>query len=159
MGALADRDLQEETLGRREFRLRASSFNLPRGKFVVCCTDPFRKLTSNLPRGKLRKPGVRDRMGPHQGRHFRRREAVGKEPLDLRLASVGCHLDQLAGVFRREMGCQQAHRGEMQPAIGQGGEDLGDLCSLSNGYCYPIRGNCVAYMKPNLPGLNPIWGI
>jgi len=41
----------------------------------------------------------------------------------------------------------------------QDGEDLGDLRSLSNGHCYPIRGNCIAYMKPNLPGLNPIWGI
>ena len=41
----------------------------------------------------------------------------------------------------------------------QGGEDLGGLRSLSNGRCYLIRGNCVAYMKPNLPQLNPIWGI
>jgi len=41
----------------------------------------------------------------------------------------------------------------------QDGEDLGDLRSLSIGHCYPIKGHCVAYMKPNLPGLNPIWGI
>jgi hypothetical protein len=41
----------------------------------------------------------------------------------------------------------------------QDGEDLGDLRSLSNRHCYLIRGNCVAYMKPNLPQLNPIWGI
>jgi hypothetical protein len=41
----------------------------------------------------------------------------------------------------------------------QGGEDLGDLRSLSNGRCYPIRGTCVVYVKPNLPQLNPIWGI
>ena len=42
---------------------------------------------------------------------------------------------------------------------GQGGENLGTLRSLSNGQRYPIKGNCVAYMKPNLPQLNPIWGI
>jgi len=42
---------------------------------------------------------------------------------------VGCRLDQLVGVFRREMRCEQAHGGQMKPAIGQGGKQGRELTS------------------------------
>ena len=99
--------------------------NLRRGK--LSSRNPARRGRGghNLPRRGLRRDGL------HQGGDVGLWKSLRQELLDLGLAPVCGRRDQLPYVLLGEMGSQQTHGGQMETAIGQGGEQDGKLACAS----------------------------
>ena len=84
-------------------------------------------MTVHLLRRKLvRQPG-RCRDGHDQRRQVRAREALREPPLDLGLAPVRGRRHPFVGVFPSEVGREQAHCGQVEPALSHRGKQGGEL--------------------------------
>ena len=87
----------------------------------------------NLRRRNLLDLNLRRRNSVRLELNRRRRKSVGQPLLDLQLSFARRALDQLVEVRRIEMRRQQANSDQMEPAIGDGLEELGELASSPRG--------------------------
>ena len=117
---LLDRDLEREAL-RRKRRHPASRHR--------CRHLRRRKSVDRCPRGQLLRGGAEQRWrrnGFEPSRDVRLREPPRQQLLDLRLGLVRGGGHELGRVGRGQVGSQQHHRAEMQPAVGDRAEDHGE---------------------------------
>ena len=76
----------------------------------------------------------------HTCRHVRPRKALGQQLLDLRLALVRGGRQQVGRRLGGEMGRQQDDRRQVEPAVGEGAEDRGELPCRPTGANQAQRG-------------------
>jgi hypothetical protein len=125
------------------FMMAGFATNMPWGMFTVVMAQinmPWGMFTAvmiHMPRGMfVEQTRIRDFRPTDPGAHGlddrrgyrrpKRRESARQVGFDLRLASMRRGLDQLARVLRRDVRCQEPHRGEMHPAFRERVEKRGN---------------------------------